>query len=182
MKVVFTLFLVSFFSLGVMAQNLGDVPLPPPAGPGEGNPGTPEPPHSPPPQAPPGGQPAPSPDDPPPRNGTDVVYTLGSGRTTRGVTKEYVFYPRSDLANIHTLKIVGIYKKTKIEGVRVLFVDSSISKNLSSMTGKLREGDMRSGYPGGYQIKQVIVTATTGGIFRNEGGFRLDAITYVRKK
>lgn len=191
MKMFFLLFLVGFFSLELPAQNFDDVPLPPPAGPGEGNPGTPEPPHSPPPKGPPengeldppaGGEPAPSPNDPPPRNGNDVIFTLGSGRTLRGVTKDYIFYPQSDLANIHTLKIIGSYKKTKIEGVRVLYANSSYPKNFGNMAGKLREGEIKLGFPGGYQIKQVVVTATTGGIFSNESGFQLDAIAYVREK
>jgi hypothetical protein len=168
--------MVVLMSLTAAAQ-VADIPLPPPPPPGGG-------PVTPPPRATPAPPTDPSyPTDPnqplppaPPSGPTrDYVYTMGSAQTTRSSSQVFSFAPQVGLEQIHTLQLVGTFKKVEIEGVSVTYADGSTS-NVYGMGGTLKEGDAQIGRLTGAPVYQVRIQAKTGGIFRRDGAFRLDAV------
>lgn len=176
-----TLLLVSFLSVSAMAQfDNGEVPLPPPTGPGNGIPSTPPPPpgQRPPvdnPQYPPAepsqpGQPVP----PAPINGRETAYSLGTAQTTKVSLTEFRFRPAFGLERLYRLQLVGINKKVSIESVIIVYANGMGSVQVPNIGGILRAGENRTTYLTGQPVEEVIVNAGNSSFWRKVGGFRVD--------
>jgi|GEM_PF-1915056 len=131
-------------------------------------------------------QPRPLPDDPypsepypgEPPHRTEVLYSIGFGKTGRFGTQTYQFFARSDLRHVTRLRLVGSRNGIEIKKVRLVYADYSGDRIDPMLSGDLRAGGVLETFLDGRPLSRIEVTASSSYFWKKPGSYRVDIWAY----